>query len=78
MNDFEIYIGRTEKNRKKTYLVFPYESSITKIVVNAKKHFRCTEGHLGLAKGWLVNDELWLENPHKRGMKLVVVATYRY
>ena len=77
MNDFEIYEGRTAKqNRKKTYLVFPFETDIKEVVATAKRHFRCTAGHLNLMMGWVMNDELYLENPHKRGMKLVAIATY--
>jgi hypothetical protein len=42
----------------------------------AKKFFRCSEAHLEVVNGYVLNDELYLEDPHKRGTKLKCVAFY--
>ena len=74
---FEIYEGRTEKqNRKKTYLVDEPWTSYICMCEAAKKFFRCSEAHLEVVNGYVLNDELYLEDPHKRGAKLKCVAFY--
>lgn len=74
---FEIYEGRTEKqNRKKTYLVDEPWTSYIDMCEAAKKFFRCSEAHLEIVNGWVLNDELYLEAPHKRGAKIKIVAFY--
>lgn len=74
---FEIYEGRTEKqNRKKTYLVDEPWTSYIDMREAAKKFFRCSEAHLEIVNGWVLNDELYLEDPHKRGAKIKIVAFY--
>ena len=73
--NYEIYEGRTGKqNRKKVYLVFPYKTDITTLFVTARRHFKCRADHIELARGWVLNDELYREDPHKRGTKIVAIA----
>ena len=77
-NEFEVYEGRTEKNRKKTYLVFPWTiGDGEEREKTAKYFFRCNSHHLEYARGWIFNDELYLEDPHKKGKKRVCVYFYR-
>lgn len=76
MIDFEVFIGRTEQNRKKTYLVAEPGTTYIRMCEAAKKFFRCSEAHLEIVNGYVLNDELYLEDPHKRGAKLKCVAFY--
>lgn len=74
---FEIYEGRTKyQNRKKTYLVDEPWTSYIVMVEAARKFFKCSVVHLEITNGWVLNDELYLENPHKRGAKIKTVAFY--
>lgn len=73
---YEVYIGLTERNRKKTYLVYEPWTSYIDMCEAAKKFFRCSEAHLEIVNGWVLNDELYLEDPHKRGAKIKAVAFY--
>lgn len=77
--DYEIYEGRTEgQNRKKKYLVFPWTIDGGLERENtAKRFFRCNPLHLKYYRGWILNDELYLEDPHKKGKKRVAVYTYK-
>lgn len=75
MIDFEVYIGRTEKqNRKKAYLVAGAGTTYIRMCEAAKRYFRCSETHLEIGKGWIVRDELYLEDPGKG--RTVCVAFY--
>ena len=72
--DFEIYEGRTEKqNRKKKYLFFKKENLN---IPQAKKYFRCSFLHLKIADGWVLNDDLYLEDPEKAKAKKGTVIYY--
>lgn len=73
---YEIYIGRTERNRKKTYLVDEPWTSYIDMCEAAKKFFKCSVAHLEITYGYVLNDELYLEDPHKRGAKMKTVAFY--
>ena len=74
---FEIYEGRTEKqNRKKTYLVDEPGTSYVHMCEAAKKFFRCSEAHIEIVYGYVLNDELYLDDPHERGTKMKIVAFY--
>ena len=75
----EIYEGRTEKNRKKTYLVFDYElgySKFSEVRAAARLYFRVKDEHIKVVVGYIYKDELYLENPKKKpaGAKLVRAA----
>lgn len=71
--NYEVYIGLTEQNRPKTYLVFPKG----KLDMNqAKRYFRCSLSHLKLVGGYVWKDELYLNcKPHSRS-KFVAVVYY--
>lgn len=73
----EIYEGRTKnQNRKKTYLVDePWTSYIT-MCEAAKKFFKCSEAHIYIMRGWVLKDELYLDDPETHGAKLKMVAFY--
>ncbi len=73
---YEIYIGRTERNRKKTYLVDEPWTSYIDMYEAARKFFKCSPAHLEITNGYVLNDELYLEDPHKRGAKIKCVAFY--
>ena len=72
---FEIYKSFAKK--PKTYIVAtrPNEK-YENIMPYAKKFFRCSEAHLEIVNGYVLNDELYLEDPHKRGAKMKCVAFY--
>ena len=70
MIEFEVFIGRTEQNRKKTYLVAEPGTTYIRMCEAAKKFFRCSEAHLEVVNGYVLDD------PHKRGAKLKCVAFY--
>lgn len=75
---FEIYEGRTEKqNRKKTYIVATEPNmDYWQMIPYAKKFFRCSEAHIEIINGWILNDELFLDDPHKKGAKKRIIAFY--
>ncbi len=82
MADYEIYEGITEQGRKKTYLVFTFFEYGYLIHIKAlslaKRYFRASEKHIKIVLGYVIKDELYLDNPKKRprGSKLVRVAYY--
>jgi len=74
---FEVYEGRTEKqNRKKTYLVAEAGVSYVRMCEAAKKFFRCSEAHIEIINGWVLKDELYLDDPELKGTKMKTVAFY--
>ena len=74
---FEVYEGRTEKqNRKKTYLVDEVGISYNDMLEAAKKFFRCSEAHIKIVFGYVLNDELYLDDPKLKGTKMKAVAFY--
>lgn len=77
--DYEIYEGRTEMNRKKTYLVFKYKVGyIDYIGVQniARRFFRVKEDHIKIVVGYTHKGDLYLYNPKNmpKGAKSVRVA----
>ena len=74
-NEFEVYEGRTDKNRVKKYLVTAAGASYVRTVEYARKFFKCSESHITVENGWIYKGELYLENPEKKtGCKMVTVA----
>jgi len=72
---FEIYEGRTEANRKKSYLIFNERDGFAYAHQQARKYFKCTDEHIWSMFGYVVNDELYLgKNPKISGAKRVIVA----
>ena len=73
MAKFEIYEGLTSQNRKKTYLVFKNNQLD---IDQAKRFFRCSFLHLKIVDGYVLDDELYLDDSKKAGAKAVAVAYY--
>ena len=65
------------KAGRKTYLVFYATSLNFYIMYAARKRFHCTEEHLEVATGYVVKDELYFDNPHKKSQKRVLVIHYQ-
>lgn len=66
---------------KKHYLVFPQGSGewacvYENLVKAAGRYFRCGEKNLEVELGWILNDELYLEDPHVKGSKRVDVVSH--
>ena len=72
MIDFEVFIGRTEQNRKKTYLVAEPGTTYIRMCEAAKKFFRCSEAHIEVVDGWILNDELYLDDPGRKAKKRAI------
>jgi len=70
---FEIYASTTGR---KHYLIFNNSTKNDQLVKEGRKYFRCGEKNLEIEKGWILNDELFLENPHKKGAKPVAVVSH--
>lgn len=61
---FEIY--KSYKGRK-TYIVS--DEQFHETVAYAKKYFRCSEAHIECKCVWILNEELYLEDPHSKKAK---------
>lgn len=70
---FEVYVSL---KGKKHYLVFDRKTLYMDCVEAATRHFRCGEKNLEVEQGWVLNDELYLEDPHVKGSKRVVVVSH--
>ena len=71
---FEIY--KAVKGRK-TYLVFSGLEKPDEAFGAAKKYFRCSEYHLGIKACWILNDELYFEDPNKKSAKKKMTIFYK-
>lgn len=74
MEDFQIYEGLKGKHKK--HLVFNKVTARVDIVKAAKRFFKCSEAHLVIVNGFIYDGLLYLENPHKKGVRGVWVALY--
>lgn len=73
---FEIY--KSEGKRSKSYIVTAdRRRSINDLISYAKRYFRCSETHIEIVNGWILENELYLENPHKRGAVERLTAFYK-
>lgn len=72
---FEIY--KSYSKRKKTFLVFEGTEKPDVAFAAAKKFFRCAEHHLGISTCWILNDELYFEDPYKKAAKKKVAIYWR-
>lgn len=73
-NKFEIYEGKTEKNRAKKYVVADAAADYEEVSRYARKLFKCTEAHVTVESAYLYKGLLYLEDPEKSGTKKVTVA----
>lgn len=64
MINFDIYEGKTEKNRKKTFLVFDFKTTTNSEARKAARiYFKCADKHVKTCLAWTEQGELWLLNP---------------
>lgn len=64
---FEIYTSI--EGRKKTFLVFEGTEKPDVAFAAARKFFRVAEHHIAYRVCWILNDELYFEDPHKKTAK---------
>lgn len=67
---YEIY--QTIEGRKKTFLVFDGKEKPDAVFTAAKKYFRVAEHHLAITTCWILNDDLYFEDPHDKKAKKMV------
>ena len=70
--EFEIYHAL---HSRKTYLVS--DGRADDLFENAKKHYKCALNKIALKEGWVLNDELYLKDPHHPKAKICYVAYTR-
>lgn len=75
--DFEVYEGLTSQNRKKKYLVADWSACRIWLINNAKRFFHVSQDKIICLRGWIYKQELYLEDPHKKGAKHCWVAYLR-
>lgn len=71
---FEIY--KSIKGRK-TYLVFAGTEKADTAYEAAKKYFRVAEHHLSVNQCWILNDDLYFEDPHKKAAKKKIAIYWK-
>lgn len=71
---FEIY--RSIKGRK-TFLVVDEYSKYREVEKEATKFFRVSKRHLQWQKCWILNDELYFEDPCNKKAKKMVAISWR-
>ena len=65
---YEVY--QTTEGRKKTFLVFDGKEN-TKVAYKASaKYFRVSEEHIDFKKCWILNNELYFEDPENKKAKV--------
>lgn len=72
---YEIYTST--EGKKKTYLVFDEPIALTEAELIAAKFFKVSKNHIGWDVCWILNDELYFENPHKKAAKKKVAIFWR-
>lgn len=73
----EIY--KTEGNKQKTYLVADFnhwkmktradDDKLEDFINYSMKYFKVRSNRLFMTSVWVMNDEMYLEDPHKKGAK---------
>lgn len=74
-----IEVYKNERKNPKTYLVadFNYlkmktradDDKLEEFITNAMRYFKVSPNRLFMTSVWVLNDEMYLANPHKRGAK---------
>ena len=76
---FEIY--QSIEGRKKTYLVSTWVRGFCfnreSVINEAKRYFHVSRERIICLRAWIVNDELYLEDPHLRNEKMCWAAYLR-
>ena len=71
---FEIY--KSTEGRK-TFLVFSGLEKPETAYKASAKFFRVSEDHIGFKTCWILNDELYWEDPHKKAAKRKVASFWK-
>ena len=75
MNKFEIF--RSEEGKPRVFIVdMEFRASLVELIKAGVKYFKYSANKLKVGKVWIVGDELYLDDPHKRGQK-VRLAVWR-
>lgn len=75
--DYEIYYGINRFNRKKTYLVFSNPKlKMKEMQRQANKFFKRSTRNVIIDVAYVLNDELYLEDPGDYHAQLVAVAYF--
>ena len=61
---------------RKTYLVFPSTTKLEEAREKAKRYFRCSLAHLKQEIGYVYRGQLYLQDPERKGVRLVMVLHY--
>ena len=74
-----IEIYKTEGNKQKTYLVADFnhwkiktradDDKLEEFITYAMRYFKVKPDRLFMTSVWVLNDEMYLEDPHKKGQK---------
>lgn len=64
---YEIY--KSTEGRKKTFLVFDGRESPDVAFKASAKYFRVSEDHIGFKACWILNGDLYFEDPVKKKAK---------
>ena len=70
---FEVYIGKTEKGRRKSYFVA--NDQITALGA-AKKTLKVPTYRILVEAAWTIGDSLYFTNPKRKGQKKVWAASF--
>lgn len=73
---YEIYESYSKKRTTKKYIVVSLRSDYDEVMKFAKRFFHCSEAHLDFTIGYVYEDELYLESPHRKGTKTVGVVHF--
>lgn len=74
--NYEIYESYSKKKTTKKYIVVSLRSDYDEVMKFAKRFFHCSEAHLDFTIGYLYEDELYLESPHRKGTRSVGVVYF--
>lgn len=73
---YEIYESYSKKKTTKKYIVVSLRSDYDEVMSFAKRFFHCSEAHLDFTIGYIFENELYLESPHRKGTRSVGVVYF--
>ena len=71
--DYQIYYSL--KGKKKTYIVAPNADTYA-LGKFARHYFHCSAYDVQICMGYIYDGLLYLDNPHKKKQKTVLIASY--
>ena len=74
--NYEIYESYSKKKTTKKYIVVSLRSDYDEVMNFAKRFFHCSEAHLDFTIGYIFENELYLESPHRKGTRSVGVVYF--